>query len=170
MLNTLTDIGSGFSDTLTVVIALVVLAIIFTSAWRQWGEATTLLAALGLEVTTFVTTAYLVGRDRPPVERIDPAPPTSSFPSGHVAAAVALYWGLAYIVYRHTDNPVARFGAAAMAVLAPVAVAFSRMYRGMHYLTDVVAGGLLGAACIAIAIWVVRRGLEDRAADEELVA
>ncbi len=164
------DIASGFSDTATVVVALAVLGAAFVAVWRHWGEATVLLTALALEVSTFVTAAYLVGRDRPDVQKLDPAPPTSSFPSGHVAAAVALYGGLAYIVFRHTENRVARIGAVLMAVGAPLAVALSRMYRGMHYLTDVTAGALLGAACLAVAIYVVRGGLREQGADEELVA
>lgn len=164
------DVASGFSDTATVVIAIAVLGAAFVFTWRHWGEAAVLLTALGLEVTTFVTAAHLVGRDRPYVEKLDPAPPTSSFPSGHVAAAVALYGALAYIIFRHTEHRLARAAAAVMAVGAPIAVALSRMYRGMHYLTDVTAGALLGAACLAIAIYVVRMGLRDQEADEEVLA
>lgn len=169
-LNPVSNIASGFSDTATVVVALAVLAVGFLMVWRHWGEAMLLLTALGLEVSSFVTVSYLVGRDRPDVVKLDPAPPTSSFPSGHVAAAVALYGGVAYVVFKHTERPVVRALAAAVAVLAPVAVALSRMYRGMHYLTDVIAGAALGGLCLVLAIAVVRTGLRDHGADEELVA
>ncbi len=169
-LNTLSDVGSGFSDTITVVIVIALLASTFVAAWRQWGEASTLLTALGLEVTTFVSAAYLVGRERPMVEKLDPAPPTSGFPSGHVAAAVALYWGITYLVFRHTDNVIARAAALVGAIVVPVMVALSRMYRGMHYLTDVTAGAVLGAACLAIAIHVVRSGLRQQGSYDEEVA
>lgn len=155
-LNTLTNIGSGFSDTLTVVVALAVLAGLFALLWRRWDEITLLATALALEVTSFVSIAYVVGRNRPPIEQLDPSPPTSGFPSGHTAAALALYVGLALIVAMHSHRRIWHRLAAGLAGAAVVAVAVSRMYRGMHFLTDVTFGALLGAACLAVAWYVVR--------------
>ena len=51
-----------------------------------------------VEVSVFLTTAAVIDRQRPSVPRLDEAPPTSSYPSGHTAAAVALYIGLALVV------------------------------------------------------------------------
>ncbi len=167
-LDLLSDIGSGFSDTLTVVVALVILVAVFLAVWRRWPEALMLVVALGLEVTTFVTIAFLVGRDRPPVEQLDPSPPTASFPSGHTAAAVALYLGLALIVTWNTENRLVRGMAWTVGILAPVAVALSRMYRGMHFITDVTAGALLGLVCLGVAVWALRadRVVEPRQPEE----
>ena len=52
---------------------------------------------LMFEVAVFGTTSKLIARDRPPVEQLDGAP-TNSWPSGHIAAAVVFYVGLAIIV------------------------------------------------------------------------
>ena len=73
-----------------------------------------------------------------------PAPTTTSFPSGHAATAVAGTMALARVW------PAARWAMAGLAAL----IAFSRIYVGVHYPTDVVAGALLGAACA----WLVLAG------------
>lgn len=156
-LNLLTDIGSGFSDTISVVVIIAVLSVIFAIAWRRWDEITLLATALLLEVTSFVSIAYVVGRERPPVEHLDPSPPTAGFPSGHTAAAVALYFGLASIVASRTDRRWASVVAYVGATIAALVVAASRMYRGMHFLTDVTIGAVLGAACLVVVLRVVNR-------------
>ncbi|MBT2481550.1 bifunctional phosphatase PAP2/diacylglycerol kinase family protein [Streptomyces sp. ISL-94] len=83
----------------------------------------------------------------PAVRQLATQPQTTSFPSGHSASAFAFTAGLAL------ESP--GWGAA----LAPVAasVAFSRVYTGVHYPSDVVAGAALGVA----AGYVVRRLAQD---------
>ncbi len=170
----LTNFGSGFADTISVVLASFVLVALLLGSWRRWGEVLLLVTALGLEVTTFVSMTHIVGRDRPPIEKLDPAPPTSSFPSGHTAAAVALWFGLALILAYHYRHVLARAIFYGLAISMVVAVAASRMYRGMHHLSDVVAGAILGAVCLAVAVWIVGEGVvrarppaEDAAAPGE---
>ncbi len=167
-LDTLSDLGSALSDTVTVVIVALLAAAVMVALWRRWEEVTLMFAALLLEATTFSTIAWIVGRDRPPVEQLDPSPPTSSFPSGHTAAAVALYFTLALVIHVHAKSNTWSRLAFALATVLSVIVAVSRMYRGMHFVTDVTAGALLGAACVAIAwytprIWrtASRKGTHD---------
>ncbi len=157
--DTLSDIGSAFSDTVIIVVALVLLASLFAWAWRRWHESLTLALALGLESSVFLAVSFMVGRDRPPVEQMDPSPPTASFPSGHVGAASAFYIGLAVIVFWNTERVVPRILATAGAVFIPLAVAGSRLYRGMHYPSDVIVGFVLGVTCLVIAIFIVRRSM-----------
>lgn len=162
--DTLSDIGSAFSDTITIVVALVLLASLFAWAWRRWHESLTLALALGLESSVFLAVSFIVGRDRPPVEQMDPSPPTASFPSGHVGAATAFYIGLAVIVFWNTEKVVPRALAIAGAVFIPLAVAGSRLYRGMHYPSDVIVGFVLGVMCLVITIFIVRRSMSRRVA------
>ena len=121
--------------------------------WHDWAL---IVVTLVLEALTFITAATIVGRERPPVERIDSAP-TASFPSGHIAASVAFYGGLAVVVAWHTRNRLVRGLFIALAVLAPIIVSMSRMYRGMHYPTDALFGVLLGAASLLIVHGVLCR-------------
>jgi membrane-associated phospholipid phosphatase len=153
--NNLTSVGSNVAETMTVIgIAAVVIAIL--GALRRWRALAFLATALVLEVTVFLTTTMLVDRDRPAVHKLDAAPPTSSFPSGHTAAAVVLYVGIALIVTASVRNRVARTVAWVVAVFAPVFVIVSRLYRGMHFPTDVAAGVLLGALALLASLFVVR--------------
>lgn len=158
----LTAIGSDFSDTITIIAALVILMVSFVWFWRRWREALTLGVALLLESSAFVTISLTVGRERPPVEQLDISPPTASFPSGHTGAAFAFYTALAVIVFWRTDNPLARALAIAGAVIIPSIVALSRMYRGMHFLTDIIVGALLGLVCVLISIVIVDRAVRTQ--------
>jgi membrane-associated phospholipid phosphatase len=76
-----------------------------------------------------------------------------SFPSGHSADAAAAYGMLAVVVLAtsHTRKAVAF---AAALVVVPVVVAASRLYLGVHWFTDVVAGFALGWAVVAIVVAV----------------
>jgi membrane-associated phospholipid phosphatase len=154
------DVGSAFTDTLNVIILLTILVLAMAWYWRRWRESVTLGLAVSLEALVFLTVSLVLGRDRPPVGQLDMSPPTASFPSGHVGAAFALYIGLAVIVFWNTESRLWRAAAVVAASAIPLGVALSRMYRGMHFLTDVVAGAVLGVLCLVAAVVVVRRGLE----------
>ena len=167
-LNTWSDWGSGLADTPIVMGAVVLLVALFLLIRRRWAEPLVLLVSIVLEVLTFLTITYVASRSRPDVERLDPSPPTSSFPSGHTAAAVVLWVGLALLVGWQFRNEIARWVLLAIGSLAAVAVALSRMYRGMHHLSDVIAGVLLGAVALTVAIVIVRRGQRDL--DEEPIS
>jgi undecaprenyl-diphosphatase len=99
-----------------------------------------LLVALVGELWLFLATALIVKRPRPPVAHVDAAlPPTSSVPSGHTAATVALWCGLALGLARtHPRHPL-RALSWVLAVALPVFVLSCRLYRGMHWPTDVAA-------------------------------
>src|SRR5207253_2113835 len=101
-LNTWSHYGSLVSDTFTKLIAVPLLGLIFVIVWKRWHDFVFLATAMLFEVSVFATAAWLVGRDRPPVEQLDGSLPTNSFPSGHVAASVAFYVGLFIIARWHT--------------------------------------------------------------------
>lgn len=123
---------------------------------RQWWYAIVPGLAVAVQAAIFLTSALVVGRERPEVEQLDHAPPTSSFPSGHTGAATAFYLSLAFMAQRIT-NPVARWTVTVLCVLVPVAVGVARTYRGMHSLTDVLVGFLNGATCAVLAWNYLRR-------------
>ena len=70
----------------------------------------------------------------------------------------------------HTRNRAVRFVFGVIAVAAPLAVAASRAYRGMHYPIDVIAGILLGLAAIVVVGAAMRAGVAeiDRTADDSV--
>ena len=148
--NTATKLATFGAETITVIaIGLVACALL---RWRlgRWIEAAFLAASLIGEVAIFLSTTMLVDRHRPAVPRLDSAPPTSSFPSGHTAASVALYGSLAIIAWHVARARWLRTLATVLALVMPLAVAGSRLYRGMHYPTDVLAGALLASCWLAV--------------------
>ncbi|RVX40007.1 undecaprenyl-diphosphatase [Nonomuraea polychroma] len=149
--NTLTDVGSSLSDTPYIVALTVIAAIVFRLVYRRRREPIFLIVAVWSQSLIFLAISAPVGRHRPPVPHIDQAPPTSSFPSGHVSAAVAFYCGMALVLTTHVRNRVLQVLIWALGIAAPVAVGFSRLYRGMHFLTDVLWGVLLGVGCVVMA-------------------
>ncbi|WP_084960974.1 phosphatase PAP2 family protein [Thermoactinospora rubra] len=154
LLDTLSDIGSSLSDTPYVVAMTAIAAIAFRLAFKRWRESVFLVVAVWSQSLVFLATTELVGRSRPEVPHLDPAPPTSSWPSGHVSAAVCFYAGVAIVLTLHTRRPWHPLWWA-VGTLAPLAVALSRLYRGMHYFSDVLWGVLLGAVCLAVAVRAV---------------
>lgn len=156
--------GSMLAETaVKIALTLVVLAVVWLR-WRHWQDAVLIAGALVLEASAFLTITLLVGRHRPDVPRLDSSPVDSSFPSGHVAAAV-VYGAVAIVVGRHAR----RHGPVVVAVLVTVAialaVAWARMYRGMHHLSDVVGGVVLGVASLYL-VWRIVIGQEARVAHE----
>ena len=156
--NDLTWVGSGLAESSVKIAATVVLSVVFLWRWRRWTEPALLAGALVLEVMVFITASFVVDRGRPPISQLDSIPPTSSYPSGHTAAAVAFYGAIAIIVVWHTRNRVARSVAIGAAILLPLIVGASRMYRGMHHLSDVAVGAIIGALALWVTYAVVRTG------------
>jgi undecaprenyl-diphosphatase len=157
-LDDLTVWGSWLGDTLTV-IGIAAVAVVILAIARLWARIAFLVGALLIEVTTFVTTAFLVERPRPAVRQLDAVPPTSSFPSGHTAASIVLYVGLALIVTSLVRNILVRVVVWSVAIGVPIAVALSRLYRGMHHPTDVMASVIGAVGCLAFALLATRTGL-----------
>jgi undecaprenyl-diphosphatase len=125
------------------------------AAIRQWRPVIFLLATMLGELSLFLTAAAFVDRARPDVPHLDGPLPTSSFPSGHVAAAILLYAAIAVLAVPRIRRWW-RWLFVAAAVLMPLWVAASRMYRGMHHPTDVLGSMLLAAGWLAAMVYFVR--------------
>ena len=134
---------------------LVVAGCAMRIAYHRWRESVFLGAALLAQLVVFKTTASIVGRPRPAVPQLDVFPPMQSFPSGHVAAAIALYGGVAVVLAMHARTRAQQVAWWATLLLVPVAVAVSRVYRGMHNPSDVAASFIVGLGCL----WILKRAI-----------
>ncbi len=156
--------GARLADTEIKIIVTAAIGLLFLALWKRWHETLFLVLTLVVEASAFVVASFLVGRSRPAVERLLDSPVDSSFPSGHVAAAT-VYSALIVIVFRHTRSASARIAVVAVCVPIPIVVGWARMYQGMHFLSDVVAGVLLGIATIAVCAWIMPTADERSDAD-----
>lgn len=152
--NGITAVGTTIGST-TTVLAVAAVAVVVLAFRRLWREIGIIVIALTVEVAVFLTTTVIVHRPRPTVAQLDPSPPTSSFPSGHMAAAIALWISLAIVISMHARNAVVRTLVWIVAVALPIFVGLSRLYRGMHHPTDVLASILLGGGAILVAVLAV---------------
>jgi undecaprenyl-diphosphatase len=156
-LNTVTRWGSDMGATLTVV-GIAFVAAVGLAIARLWDAVRFLVISLVIEVSSFLISTVFVSRPRPDVPKLDVSPPTSSFPSGHTAAAIVLYVGLALIVSSLTRGAFLRAVVWVLAIALPIAVGVSRLYRGMHHPTDEVASVVLAIAALLIGLFAVRTG------------
>ena len=125
---------------------------------RRWRPSLVIVTVLVGEVLIFVLSSVIVDRPRPPVPHLDATlPPTSSFPSGHAAAATCLYGAIAALVLRGT-RAWWRWLVLAVAVALVVAVGFARLYRGAHHPTDVLGSVLFAIPWLLIVLRLVGDG------------
>ena len=136
-------------DTLPIIIFGAVVALGAGFA-RHWRSAALVPLALVIEVCTFGAVNYIVQRPRPDVETVGAVPSTFSYPSGHVAATLVCWLGLALLLRAHAHRTLA-VATAAVAVVATAMMGWARVYLGMHHLLDVVFGVVMGLGSLFIA-------------------
>jgi undecaprenyl-diphosphatase len=87
---------------------------------------------------------------------------SSSFPSGHALTSAAVYLTLGTLLMRIAEGRLAKYYCIAIAMFVTFLVGVSRVFLGVHYPSDVVAGWLIGMSW-ALLCWAVERTLERRA-------
>jgi undecaprenyl-diphosphatase len=107
------------------------------------------------ELAAFLVTAAIVKRPRPDVPHLDSNLPTSAFPSGHVAATTCLYVAIAILVIGHARGWW-RYLFLIPAIVMPVMIAVSRLYRGEHHPTDILGSLLFAALWLTAATMLIK--------------
>lgn len=154
-LNRVSDILSGLGNTAAIVGALVVVAAALALAMKKWRPSIFLVLAVAGQALVFLCVQFAVKRPRPDVKRLDSGIPTSSYPSGHTGAATALFVGSALLVAWYVRKRWLRTLAVTVFLAVPLLVALSRLYRGAHHLSDVLAAYVNGGITIAIAAGLI---------------
>lgn len=139
-----------------VVVALLALAMLWLLLTSRAIFLLGLAAALGSDLVSVTLLKTVFGRPRSMLGYF--AETSGSFPSGHAALSVAFYGMLFYLLWRTRRlGPVtATFLAGILALL----IGLSRLYLVEHYLSDVLAGWLLGGLCLVCGIAVTEWRLE----------
>lgn len=147
----ITQLGSA---SVLLVLALGVLLLFLLRGWRR--EAKTLVICLFGAALLNQLLKVLFARARPELFRL--VEETGySFPSGHSMVSFCVYGFLAYIFSRSVSSLRLRILAFAMAAVLVAAIGVSRIYLGVHYPTDVLAGFVAGGTwlgfCMAWLHW-----------------
>jgi membrane-associated phospholipid phosphatase len=168
-LDRLSWLWSKAGDTHAILTVSLVFCPVALALWRRWRPVLFLVLTMFGELTLFLCSAAATGRPRPAAEQLDGRMPTSSFPSGHIAATMCLWVAIALIAMPRIRRWW-RWIFLAMAIVMPAGVALSRMYRGMHHPTDVLGAGLLTACWVGVLWWVVRPNAQPETVSEAAAA
>jgi undecaprenyl-diphosphatase len=126
---------------------------------RNWREALLIaLVVLGV-LALWELLKVIVDRPRPPLPHLTQVE-SGSFPSGHAADALATYGVLAYTLSRLTRHWWFRSALWAIATALVLAIGWSRLYLGVHYLSDILGGYLLAIAWLSVVIILLRLVLD----------
>jgi len=146
-----TPLGNQWSGYISVACAtrgILIVAITACAAFliftRHWRPVVFLAVVMFGELGAFLISERIVKRPRPYVPHLDHHLPTSAYPSGHMAATCCLYIAIAILGLGHARGWW-RWLFLVPAIVMPILIAVSRMYRGEHHPTDI-AGSLIFAA------------------------
>ena len=136
----------------------------FLAITRRWRPVIFVAVVMFGELGAFLTVAAIVKRPRPDVPHLDTNLPTSAFPSGHMAATTCLYVGLAILVLGYARGWW-RYLFLIPAIVMPVMIALSRLYRGEHHPTDILASLLFAGLWLTAATKLIKpsEAAHDRA-------
>lgn len=144
--------------TVAVLVSLIALGLWF---WKHDVRPVlfAVLSCVGASAMYF-SAAVSVDRERPPVRILDPGlDPLHSYPSGHVAAATALYGVLVVLGWTYAGRRAR--GWATLLLVLPLLIGASRLYEGAHHLSDVLGSLLFVSVWVLVAAKVM---LPNRAA------
>lgn len=145
----ITALGTG-----TVVAMIVFVAGMFLWLNKHKHSAVLLIVATlgGMVLDTVLKIGF--NRPRPQIFTWGTHAASSSFPSGHAMSSIIVYGTVAYLAARLQQNFASRIATMALAAIIIVAIGLSRLYLGVHYPSDVLAGLIIGLAwagfCMAV--------------------
>jgi undecaprenyl-diphosphatase len=144
------------------VLTLLTLAVaVFMALRRLWSAAGLLLAAVGSGVLVSTVLKDTFERARPDLVPHGSYVASASFPSGHSMMAAVVYLTLGALLARVEPDGRVKVFVLGMAILLTLLVGLSRVYLGVHWPTDILAGWTLGAAW-ALLFWLIARTLQRR--------
>ncbi|MDB5862434.1 MAG: hypothetical protein JWO70_240 [Betaproteobacteria bacterium] len=132
--------------------ALMMAVVLYRKAERRWLLALGFAVPVGLAINVLLKSLFRRSRPVPDEPLMTLA--TYSFPSGHTAGTTLFYGVLAAYIVSHTRSTPVRTAAVLGWAGAVALVAFSRVYLGVHYLTDVIAAAAWSSAWVALCLLV----------------
>lgn len=138
--------------------------VFYLKGWRLSAVLLTVSTAGGMFLTTVLKAVFQ--RSRPELFQTGYEAGFYSFPSGHATVAVGFY-GMLALILAYQARGALRWIIGAAGVVLVILIGFSRLYLGVHYPTDVLAGYLsapLWVVCVGLlyVAWLSVRGLRRK--------
>jgi undecaprenyl-diphosphatase len=153
----------GFGTPFWTIITIALLLLLY---YRRWLELAGFFVCLIGEALLNILLKNLFERSRPDLFQMVEAA-GYSFPSGHAMVSLCLYGMIAFLVSRHIRGWQWRLAVVTLATALVAVIGLSRVYLGVHYPTDVVAGYFAGgmwlAFSISLLLWQEQRSCTKRA-------
>lgn len=147
-LGTVTDLGSIY---LVVMVAVIVGVILFIR--KNWWRLLSLFLAVGIGQAVLNIIKVAFQRPRPKTEMFVFS---YSFPSGHVFSATVIYGFCIYLTFRVINNATVRWIVSTLLAFLILLIGFSRIYLGVHWFSDTLAGYATGFAWLLFCIFFAK--------------
>jgi undecaprenyl-diphosphatase len=152
--------------TQAILIVALATCVVFLAVTRHWRPVIFVAAIMFGELSAFLVAAAVVRRPRPDVVQLDRHLPTSAYPSGHEAATCCLYVAVAILIIGHARGWW-RWLSLIPAIAMPVLVALSRMYRGEHHPTDILASVLFSALWLTATALLIKPNADGQVSSHD---
>jgi membrane-associated phospholipid phosphatase len=145
---TITDLGSIY---LVVMVAAIVGIILFIR--KSWWRLLSLFIAVGIGQAVLNILKVAFQRPRPKTEMFVFS---YSFPSGHVFSATVIYGFCIYLTFHFIENVTVKWMVSTLLAILILLIGFSRIYLGVHWFSDTLAGYVTGFAWLLFCIFFAK--------------
>ena len=139
---------------------LIGLSVVLLLVIKNKKIGASIVANLGLSAFVNFTLKQILQRSRPIEHRIIQES-GYSFPSGHSMVSMAFYGYLIYLIYKHIKNKYLKILLISLLSLLIINIGTSRIYLGVHYTSDVLAGFLVAIAYLVVYVHAVNKLLDS---------
>jgi undecaprenyl-diphosphatase len=160
-LTTIMRFFTFIGDTIPVIILTLVSLLLLYKVLNHRAELVLFLAVMLGANILFLTLKSFFHRARPDLHRLAEAT-NYSFPSGHATMAFALYGVLTFLLWRHINTPFKRTIHIIVSSIVILSIGISRIYLGVHYPSDILAGYFISAFWLTLAIGFFQRYRDKR--------
>ena len=140
-------------------ITLIIVIILFLLKKRKYAIAIAL--NIMISSSAYIILKNIFARPRPDKTYSLINESGYSFPSGHSTNNMAFYGLIIYLIYTNVKNKIFRNLCCCILAIVPIIIGFSRIYLGVHYFSDVIAGFCLGLICVCIFLSYIYDKIKD---------
>lgn len=162
-----TEIG----DVTGYIIVIIIVAIVSLVVLKKWKYILQIFIVMVISSLSNLVLKRFINRSRPTIEHLVIVE-SLSYPSGHAMAAMSFYGFLMYLFYKMKMNAFIKYLGMILIAILILSIGLSRIYLGVHYPSDIIAGFIAGIIwvvfCILVfnIIEVFRRDPQTKAVDE----